>query len=383
MSFFDKQLPRFPMTAISDYREMAIKRLPKQLVDFLEGGAFDETTVRKNNDDFQKIQLKRRVLKDIANIDMSTEIFGQKFNFPLALSPIGFAGVYAKRGEVQAARAASEAQVPFSLSTVGICSIEEVAQNSTAPFWFQFYMFKDRHHSLELLRRAQDARCPVLLLTVHLPVAGARYRYHRTRNSSSFANILKEMMCLRWWIDVRLRGGPLTIGNLPNQAPPMSDLPTMRKWMGSQISQSLTWKDFEWIRANWNGKILIKGILDPEDAQMAQKVGADGIVVSNHGGRHIDGTSSTIEALPKVKDAVRDDFKILIDGGITSGLDIFKALTLGADACMIGKPWVYGLAARGEMGVREILTILQNELKIVMTHFGTSSIREINRDLIQ
>lgn len=381
MSFFDKQLPRFPMTAISDYREMAIKRLPKQLVDFLDGGAFDEVTIRKNSEDFQKIQLKRSVLKDVANIDMSTEVLGQKFNFPLALGPIGFAGVYAKRGEVQAARAAAEAQVPFSLSTVGICSIEEVAQRSAAPFWFQFYMFKDRHYSLDLLRRAQDARCPVLLLTVDLPVAGARYRYHRTRSTSNFANILKEMMYLRWWIDVRLRGGPLTVGNLPNKAPPMSDLPTMRKWMGSQISQSLTWKDFEWVRTNWNGKILIKGILDPEDAQMAQKIGADGIVVSNHGGRHIDGTTSTIEALPKIRDAV-EDLKILIDGGITSGLDIFKALTLGADACMIGKPWIYGLAARGEMGVREILTILQNELKIVMTHFGTSSIREINRNLI-
>lgn len=369
------------MTAISDYREMAIKRLPEQLVDFLDGGAFDEMTIRKNNEDFQKIQLKRSVLKDVANIDMSTEILGQKFNFPLALAPIGFAGVYAKRGEVQAAKAASEAQVPFSLSTVGICSIEEVAQNSKAPFWFQFYMFKDRHYSLDLLNRAQDARCPVLLLTVDLPIAGARYRYHRTRNSSSFVNALKDMMHLSWWIDVRLRGGPLTVGNLPNQAPPMSDLPTMRKWMGGQISQSLTWKDFEWVRANWNGKILIKGILDPDDGRMAEKVGADGIVVSNHGGRHIDGTTSTIEALPKIRDAV-EDLKILIDGGITSGLDIFKALALGADACMIGKPWIYGLAARGKMGVREILTILQNELKIVMTHFGTSSIREINRNLI-
>lgn len=381
MNFFDKRLPRFPMTAISDYREMAIKRLPEQLVDFLDGGAFDEMTIRKNNEDFQKIQLKRSVLKDVANIDMSTEILGQKFNFPLALAPIGFAGVYAKRGEVQAAKAASEAQVPFSLSTVGICSIEEVAQNSKAPFWFQFYMFKDRHYSLDLLNRAQDARCPVLLLTVDLPIAGARYRYHRTRNSSSFVNALKDMMHLSWWIDVRLRGGPLTVGNLPNQAPPMSDLPTMRKWMGGQISQSLTWKDFEWVRANWNGKILIKGILDPDDGRMAEKVGADGIVVSNHGGRHIDGTTSTIEALPKIRDAV-EDLKILIDGGITSGLDIFKALALGADACMIGKPWIYGLAARGKMGVREILTILQNELKIVMTHFGTSSIREINRNLI-
>lgn len=382
MSFFDKQLPRFPMTAISDYRALAIRRLPKQLIDFLDGGAFDEVTIRKNSEDFQKIQLKRRVLKDVANIDMSTELLGQKFNFPLALSPIGFAGVYAKRGEVQAARAAAEAQIPFSLSTVGICSIEEVARSSTVPFWFQFYMFKDHHYSLDLLRRAQDARCSVLLLTVDLPVAGARYRYHRTRNSSSFVNALKEMMHFKWWIDVRLLGGPLTVGNLPNKAPPMSDLPTMRKWMGSQISQSLTWNDFEWIRANWNGKILIKGILDPEDASMAQKVGADGIVVSNHGGRHIDGTVSTIEALPKVRDTVGSDFKILIDGGITSGLDIFKALALGADVCMIGKPWVYGLAARGEIGIGEILTILRNELKIAMTHFGVSSVREINRRLV-
>lgn len=382
MSFFDKQLPQFPMTAISDYREMAIKRLPKQLVDFLEGGAFDEVTIRKNCEDFQKILLKRRVLKDVANIDMSTEILGQMFNFPLALSPIGFAGVYAKRGEVQAAKAAEEAQVPFTLSTMGICSIEEVSASSTAPFWFQLYMFKDRHYSLDLLQRAQDASCPVLLLTVDLPIAGARYRYHRSSNSSSFVNFIKEMIHLRWWIDVRLRGGPLTVGNLPNKAPPMSDLSTMRKWMGSQISQSLTWKDFEWVRANWNGKILIKGILDPSDAQMAQKVGANGIVVSNHGGRHIDGTVSTIEALSKIREVIVGDFKILIDGGITSGLDIFKALVCGADACMIGKPWVYGLTARGERGVSDILTILQNELKIVMTHFGVSSLREINQDLI-
>jgi len=371
------------MIAISDYRRKAIKRLPKQLVDFLEGGAFDEVTIRKNSEDFQKIQLKRKVLKDVSNIDMSTEILGQKLSFPLALSPIGFAGAYARRGEVQAAIAAAKAEIPFSLSTVGICSIEEIAQSSSTPFWFQFYMFKDRHYSLELLKRAQDARCPVLLLTVDLPIAGARYRYHRSKNSPKAITYLKEMMHLKWWIDVYLCGRPLTIGNLPTDAPAMSDLPSMRKWMGSQISQNLTWNDFEWIRANWKGKILIKGILESEDALMAQKVGADGIIVSNHGGRHIDGTSSTIEALPKIRDVLSGDFKILIDGGITSGLDIFKALALGADACMIGKPWIYGLATRGEVGVSEILTILRNELKIVMTHFGISTIPEINRSLVQ
>lgn len=383
MSFFDKQLPRFPLTAVSDYRELAAKRLPKQLLEFLEGGAFDEVTIRKNREDFNKVQLKKSVLKDVSTIDMSTEILGQKFQFPLALAPIGFAGVYAKRGEVQAAKAAAEAQIPFSLSTVGICSIEEVAQSSSAPFWFQCYLFKDRHHTLDLLQRAEEAGCPVLLLTVDLPVAGARYRYHRTKNSSKIASTLKELLSLRWWWDVRLCGGPLTVGNIPKQAPPLADLPVMRQWMGSQISQTLTWKDFEWVRAKWKGKILIKGILEPEDAEEAQKVGASGIVVSNHGGRHVDGTSSTIEALPKVREAVGSGFKVLIDGGITSGLDMFKALALGADACMIGKPWIYGLAARGEVGVREILTILQNELKIAMTHFGTSSISEIKRSQAQ
>lgn len=383
MSFFDKQQSPFPMVAVSDYRKKAIKRLPKQLVDFLEGGAFDEVTIRKNGEDFRKIQLKKLILRNVSNIDMSIEIFGQKWGFPLALSPVGFAGAYARRGEVQAAIAAAKAEIPFSLSTVGICSIEEVAKHSATPFWFQFYMFKDRHHSLDLIKRAQHAGCPVLLLTVDLPVAGARYRYHRSRIHSKITTLLNEMIHFKWWVDVYLCGRPLTIGNFPIEAPRMFDLPSMRKWMGNQINQSLTWHDFEWIRANWNGKLLIKGILEPQDALMAKKVGADGIIVSNHGGRHVDGTSSTIEALPKVRDVVDGEFKILIDGGITSGLDIFKALAIGADACMIGKPWVYGLAARGENGVSEILSILQNELKIAMTHFGTTSIHEVNRSLIQ
>src|SRR5438045_2930027 len=197
MSFFDYKQPSFPKVAISDYREIAFKRLPRQLFDFLEGGAFDEITVQKNRDDFQQIQLKKRVLKDISNLNMTTELFGQKFSFPLGLAPIGFAGVYGRRGEVQAARAASKAQIPFSLSTVSICSIEEVAQNSSAPFWFQFYMFKDRHHSLDLLQRAQNVGCPVLLLTVDLPIAGARYRYHRIRYARSLINFFKEIIHLR------------------------------------------------------------------------------------------------------------------------------------------------------------------------------------------
>ncbi|MGE5196142.1 MAG: alpha-hydroxy-acid oxidizing protein, partial [Anaerolineae bacterium] len=226
MSFFDQPLPRFPLTAVSDYRLMAKGRLPKQLFDFLDGGAFDEVTLRENREDFQRIRLKRRVLKDVSSIDMRTEILGQKLAFPLILAPVGFAGMFARRGEVQAAKSAAKAQIPFSLSTMGICSIEEVAQNSPAPFWFQFYMFKNREHSLDLLQRAHAAGCPVLLLTADLPVAGARRRYQRSRKTSPFASFLDTIVHLGWWADVRLRGRPLTIGNLPRLAPMLTDLPS-------------------------------------------------------------------------------------------------------------------------------------------------------------
>ena len=380
MRFFDQPRAPFPLTAVSDYRVMAQKRLPKVLFDFLEGGAFDEVTIRRNSEDFQKVQLKRRVLKDVSSVNTGAEIFGEKIDFPLILAPVGFAGVYARRGELQAAQAAQKAHIPFSLSTVSICSIEEVARESKQPFWFQFYLFKERAHSLDLLQRAEAAHCPVLLLTVDLPVAGARYRYHRNRQSSPLMHFLDMLKHLPWWVDVRLRGKPLTMGNAPNNAPALASLPVMRQWMGSQLNQACCWKDLEWIRTHWKGKIVIKGILDPEDARLSEQCGADGIVVSNHGGRHLDGTLSTISALPAIRDAVK--LPILLDGGITSGLDLAKALASGASACMIGRAWMYGLAARGEQGVTEILTILKNELKMVMTHLGISKIEDLNKVLL-
>lgn len=382
MRFFDQPLSQFPLTSISDYRLMAQKRIPTQLFDFLEGGAFDEVTIKKNSEDFQKIELKRRVLKDVSNIKMEKEILGQKMDFPLILAPVGFAGVYARRGEVQAAKAAEKANIPFSLSTVSICSIEEVRKNSANPFWFQFYMFKDKNHSLDLLKRAEEAKCTILLVTVDLPIAGARYRYHRSRQKSHIAHFLDSIIHFPWWVDVYLRGKPLTLGNVPDTAPSFSDLSSMRKWMGNQLNQNCSWKDLEWIRANWKGKVVIKGILDPEDAILAHKAGVDGIVVSNHGGRHLDGTLSTISALGPICDAVKGHLSILLDGGITTGLDIAKALSVGADGCMIGKPWIYGLAARGEKGVGEILEVLKNELKIVMTHLAVSSVHELNRKVL-
>jgi len=382
MKFFDQSLSKFPLASVSDYRLMAKKRLPRHLFEYLDGGAFDEVTSRKNREDFQGIQLKKRVLHNVSNVNTNTNILGQNLDFPLILSPVGFAGIYARRGEVQAAKAAAKAKIPFSLSGVSICSIEEIAQNTPEPFWFQFYMFKDQEYSLELLQRIEAAHCPILLMTVDLPAAGARYRDQRSRKSSQIVNFLDTLIHLNWWIDVRLRGTPLSIGNMPRSAPPLKDLSSMRQWMRDQHVKSISWNDFEWVRAHWKGKILIKGILDPEDAILAQKTGADGIVVSNHGGRHLDGTLSTIAALPAICDAVKGQMKVLIDGGITSGLDLFKALAVGADACMIGKPWVCGLSANGEDGVSEILTILKNELKIVMTHLGVSSIADINRNLI-
>jgi L-lactate dehydrogenase (cytochrome) len=243
-------------------------------------------------------------------------------------------------------------------------------------------MFKDKSYALELLQRAQIAKCPVLLLTVDLPCAGARFRYNRSRANSWISNCIDYLTHLKWWLDVRVKGGPLTIGNMPKSAPPQIGLSAMRKWMGSQLNLSASWNDFEWLRCHWKGKIVIKGILEHEDALLADKVGADGIIVSNHGGRHLDGTLSTINALIPIRDAIKSNMEILLDGGITTGLDIVKALALGANACMIGKSWVYGLAARGEQGVNDILTILENEIRIVMTHLGVSSIAEINKNLI-
>jgi L-lactate dehydrogenase (cytochrome) len=382
MRFFDRRDSRFPLTSVTDYQQMAQKRLPTLLFDFLEGGAFEEVTLRQNREDFDRIQLKRRVLKDVANINTEVEILGQKIDMPLILSPVGFAGAYAKRGEVQAAKAAAQANIPFSLSTVGICSMEEVASRSSRPFWFQFYLFKDRQHTLDILQRAAAVHCPVLLLTVDLPVAGARYRYQRSRKKGAFSHFLDMLAHFRWWQDVYLRGRPLSMGNAPSSAPHFPDLPRMRQWMGTQLNVSCTWKDFEWVRTQWKGKLIVKGVLDPEDAVKAYQTGADGIVVSNHGARHLDGTLSTIEALPPIADLVKGRLHILADGGIASGLDIVKAIASGADGCMIGRSWMYGLAARGEEGVSEVISLLKNELKIVMAHLGVNSVSGITTDLL-
>lgn len=388
MSFFDTQGKPFPLVSVSDYRLLAKKRLPKSLFDFIDGGAFNELTKKLNSEDYQPIQFRKRVLKNVSHIDTSVEVLGQKLKQPLILAPIGFAGCFARRGEVQAAGAAERAEIPFTLSTVSICSIEEVRKSTSAPFWYQFYMLKDKNLALELLNRAKDAGCPVLVLTVDLPRIGSRYRYNRSLKFGTKIMGQRLLECFdffsnpKWFIDVRLRGQPLILGDIATLVPNLYDLSSMRKWMSDQLSSSMTWQDLEWLRAHWPGKIVLKGIMDVEDAILAVNSGVDGLVVSNHGARHLDCTPSTISVLPSIVRTVGDQLDILIDGGICSGLEIVKALALGARACMIGRSWAFALAARGESGVSEILSIFYNELISIMAQLGVSRINEIDHKIL-
>jgi len=373
MGFFSRNPPRFPLRSLSAYRTLARKRLPKQIFDYIDGGATEEITKNRNKSDYQKIHFRKRVMKDISLIETETEILGQKMAMPLILGPVGFSGVFAKRGEIQAAKAAEAAHIPFTLSTMAICSIEEVREAVAKSFWYQFYFMKDKSYSLELLKRAQMARCPVLLVTVDLPIIGMNSRYHRNN-----MRIFHSLFHLNWFIDVRLRGGPLTLGNAPKAAKHLKDISSMREWVGREISLSTTWKDLDWLRENWPGKIVLKGVLDLEDARIAASSGVDGIIISNHGGRHFDGTSSTISLLPKMAETIRGKITLLIDGGISSGSDVVKALALGANGCLIGRAWAFALAARGETGVREILSLFHQEIKVIMANLGCTSIKDVN-----
>ena len=294
------------------------------------------------------------MLRDVSKLSMATEIFGQALSMPVVLSPIGLAGLYARRGETQAARAAKAAGVPFSLSTVGVCTIEEVAK-AAAPPWFQLYMIRDRGFMAELLARARGA-CPVLLFTVDLPIPGARYR--DTRNGMTahtagarVARALDGLRHPRWLWDVHLRGRPHTLGNVAGAAAGLNGLTQFWSWIGRNFDPSVTWKDIDWVRERWPGPIVLKGVLDAEDAREARRCGVDGIVVSNHGGRQLDGVASAIAALPAIAEAVGGDLTVLMDGGVRSGLDVLKALASGAKACLIGRAWAWALGARGEAGV--------------------------------
>jgi L-lactate dehydrogenase (cytochrome) len=369
--------------SVSDYRQLAQRRLPKAFFDYIDGGAYNELTLAANRNDLDALRLHQRVLRGASNIDTSTTVLGQKLAQPVILGPVGLAGLYARRGEVQAACAAQAAGVPFCLSTVSICSIEEVSAATTAPFWFQLYVIRDRGYATELLARARAAGCTTLVFTVDLPVFATRYRDVRngmTGGAGLFGRLARTWDIVRhagWLLDVPLGGKPLTFGNLAQAVPSARSLEAMKGWVDAQFDPGVTWKDLDWVRQNWPGRIVVKGVLDADDARSAAEVGASAVIVSNHGGRQLDGAPSSISVLPRIRDAVGDRLEILMDGGIRSGQDVAKALACGAKAVMLGRPWAYGLAARGEAGVAEVLAVLKRELEVTMTLLGVERIEEI------
>lgn len=373
---------------IEDYRLMAKRRLPKFLFEYIDGGSFSETTLRNNNADLQNIMLRQRVLRDISNIDMRCKLLGQDLALPIVLGPVGIAGLNARRGEVLAAQAAEERGVPFCLSTVSACSIEEVRAKTQKPLWFQLYMIKDRGFLNTMLERALAAGTDTLMFTVDMPVPSSRYRDIRSGLSGGSmlrrqsARFLQSVMRPAWAWDVGICGRPHSLGNV---APVLGDnagIDEFWAWMAKNFDASVTWKTLEQIRAAWPGKLIIKGILDPEDALSAKALGADAIVVSNHGGRQLDGALSSIRALPPIAEALQGDIQILLDSGIRSGLDIVRAIASGADAVVLGRAWVYGLAAMKKQGVLNVLDILTNELRVAMALSGCSRLSELDASIL-
>lgn len=371
--------------SVSDYREVARRRLPTQLFDYLDGGSYAERTLGDNVEAFGRLKLRQRVLRDVSAIDTRSDVLGESWTIPAGLAPVGFAGMYAKRGEVQAARAANKFGVPYTLSTVGICSIEEIAKATGKPFWFQLYVIKDRGYAAELMKRAHQAGCSALVFTVDLAVLGARYRDIRNGMNAQMS-VLKRLKVaadfarrVHWIKNVALGGRPLDFGNLREAVPNARGFGAFGAWVAQNLDPSMKWEDLEWVRENWPGKIIIKGVMDADDARLAMNaISPDGIVVSNHGGRQLDSTPATIDALPAIRDEVGDRTTLLLDGGIRSGLDIVKARARGADACLMGRPWVYALAARGEDGVSAMLHTMQQEMHVAMALTGFTKASEID-----
>ncbi|WP_427852278.1 FMN-dependent L-lactate dehydrogenase LldD [Stenotrophomonas acidaminiphila] len=371
------------ISASTDYRAAARRRLPPFLFHYIDGGAYAEHTLRRNVSDLADVALRQRVLRDMADLGLETELFGEKLAMPVALAPVGLTGMYARRGEVQAARAADSRGVPFTLSTVSVCPIEEVAPALRRPMWFQLYVLRDRGFMRNALERAQAAGVTTLVFTVDMPVPGARYRDAHSGMSGPNAALRRYLQAVthpRWAFDVGLRGRPHDLGNISAYRGHTTGLEDYIGWLGSNFDPSISWKDLEWIRAFWKGPMLIKGILDPDDARDAVKFGADGIVVSNHGGRQLDGVPSTARALPAIADAVQGELKILADSGIRSGLDVVRMLALGADAVLLGRAFVYALAARGQAGVAHLLDLVASEMRVAMTLTGARRIADIGRD---
>ena len=369
------------ITCIEDLRELHKRRVPKAFFDYADRGSYAEETLRANRDDLQQIKLRQRVLVDVSKRDLSTTILGDTASMPLILAPVGLLGMQHGDGEIHACRAAQAAGIPFTQSTMSICSIEEIAAAVDKPFWFQLYVMKDRGFIKSLIERAMSAKCSALVLTVDLQMMGQRHADIKNGMTVppewSLSKIL-DFASKPAWVAGVLRGKRRTLGNLVGHVKGTEDVTSLSTWVNSQFDTTMSWKDVDWIRSIWPGKLVLKGILDVEDAELAVKCGAQALVVSNHGGRQLDGAPSSIKALPEIVDAIGSKMEIMLDGGIRSGQDVMRALALGAKSCMIGRAYAHGLGAAGEAGVAKAIDLIAKELITTMGLCGINKIAEID-----
>ncbi|AWM91694.1 L-lactate dehydrogenase [Pseudomonas sp. 31-12] len=373
------------ISSASDYREAARRKLPRFLFDYIDGGAYAEHTLRANSADLTGISLRQRILKNVETLSLETTLFDQPLSMPVILAPVGLTGMFARRGEVQAVRAAENKGIPLCLSTVSVCSIEEVAAQSQQSIWFQLYVLKDRGFMKNALERAKAAGVKNLVFTVDMPTPGARYRDAHSGMSGPFASsrrMLQAMTKPDWAFNVGVMGRPHDLGNISKYLGKAVTLEDYMGWLANNFDPSISWSDLEWIREFWKGPMIIKGILDPQDAKDAVSFGADGIVVSNHGGRQLDGVLSTTKALPPIMQAVGNDLTVLVDSGIRSGLDVVRMLAMGAKGVLLGRSMAYALAADGQRGVENMLDIFAKEMRVAMTLTGVTSIGQIDESTL-
>ncbi|UIN02592.1 FMN-dependent L-lactate dehydrogenase LldD [Yersinia ruckeri] len=373
------------VSAPSDYREAARRRLPRFLFDYIDGGAVTESTMNANSKELSFIALRQRVLCGVGAPSLTTKILGSSWAMPVALGPVGATGMYARRGEVKAAYAASEMGIPYTLSTVSVCSIEEVAHHASGELWSQLYVLKDRGYMRNALERSWAAGMKTLVFTVDMPIPGSRYRDNRSGMSGPHATLKQYLQACthpHWAIDVGLAGRPLSFGNIEAYTGHKMTMDDYMGFISNNFDPSIAWHDLEWIRDSWKGNLIIKGILDAEDAREAVRLGADGILVSNHGGRQLDGAIPTALALPRVVDAVGDDITVLVDSGVRSGVDVIRMLALGAKGVLLGRSYIYALAAAGEAGVKHLLSLYAEDMKVTMTLTGATSPERVSTDCL-